>query len=52
VKLAGTDEWSSDVVAVSGPGVFAVATVSDQGVVALLSGSESIKYRCVMPLVS
>jgi hypothetical protein len=51
VELASGDEWTGDIPAVSGPGIYAVATVSQSGVIASEISTAAKKYRCVLPLV-
>jgi hypothetical protein len=51
VNLAEGDEWSTDIPVVSGPGTFAVVTVSDNGVISSELSTAEKKYRCVIPLV-
>jgi hypothetical protein len=45
------EEWSSDIPIVSGPGVFAVVTVSDSPEISSDTATKTHKYRCVIPLV-
>jgi hypothetical protein len=51
VALAAGGEWTGDIPMVSGPGLFAVATVSPAGVVASELSTATRKYHCVLPLV-
>jgi len=52
VTLAPGDEWSGDIPVVSGPDLYAVATVSPSGEIGFAGSTASRKYRCVVPLVS
>ncbi|HEX8689213.1 MAG TPA: hypothetical protein VF729_03110 [Solirubrobacterales bacterium] len=52
VNLHEDDEWSSDVMNVSGPNVSSVVTVSPAGTVNFTLSSETRHYRCVIPLVT
>jgi hypothetical protein len=52
VKIATTNEWSSDIPVYSGSGTYAVITVSSTGEIGSVPSTETLKYRCVMPLVS
>jgi hypothetical protein len=52
IVLAPGDEWSGDLTNFSGPGVYAVVSVSSSGVVSSASATTNHKYRCVIPLVS
>lgn len=51
VALAGEDEWTGDLANVSGPGLYAVVTVSSSGVIDSELSTATRKYRCVLPLV-
>jgi hypothetical protein len=51
VNLYEGDEWSGDVMNVSGPNVYSVITVSAAGVIDFELSSETRHYRCVIPLV-
>jgi len=51
IALAAGDEWSSDLTNVSGPGLYAVVTVSTSGAVSSDLSTNTKKYRCVIPLV-
>jgi hypothetical protein len=52
IALAPGDEWSGDLTNVSGPGIYAVVTVSASGTVSPELSTSTKKYRCVIPLVS
>ncbi len=52
IALAVGDEWTSDLTNISGPGLYAVLTVSMAGVVSSDLSTNTRKYRCVIPLVS
>jgi hypothetical protein len=52
VVLAAGDEWTGDIPVISGPGVYAVATVSPSSEVSRELSTGTKKYRCVIPLVS
>lgn len=52
ITLAAGDEWTSDVTSVSGPNLYAVATVSSSGAIASELASNTKKFRCVIPLLS
>ncbi len=52
VALAPGDEWTGDIPVVSGPGLYAVVTVSASGTVSTELSTSTKKYRCVIPLVS
>ncbi len=52
ILLAAEDEWTGDIPVVSGPGLYAVVTVSASGQIASELSTETQKYRCVIPLVS
>jgi hypothetical protein len=52
IALAAGDEWTSDLTNVSGPGLYAVVTVSPSSVVGSEISTATKKYRCVIPLVS
>lgn len=45
-------EWSSTLASVSGPNLYAVAMVSDTGVIDSELASEALRFRCVLPLLS
>ena len=51
VKLASEDEWANDVPVVSGPDVYAVVVVQENGVVSYAPSTNTKHYRCVIPLV-
>jgi hypothetical protein len=51
VTLAAGDEWSGDIPVVSGPDVYAVATVSSNGKVSSAQSITTKKFRCVIPIV-
>ncbi len=46
-----SDEWSGDIPVYSGPGTYGVITVSPTGVIASLTSTSTLRYRCVIPLV-
>lgn len=46
-----SEEWSSDIPAISGAGTYAVTTVSTSGEVSYATATASKKFRCVIPLV-
>jgi hypothetical protein len=52
IALAAGDEWTGDIPVVSGPGLYAVVTVSASGVISTELSTGTRKYRCVVPLVS
>jgi hypothetical protein len=57
VSLDAGDEWSSDIVIFTSEDTFGVATVTSTGAIrsapfAKSGGSQSRKFRCVIPLVS
>jgi hypothetical protein len=52
IALAAGDEWTGDLTNVSGPGIYAVVTVSAAGTVSPELSTAAKKYRCVVPLVS
>lgn len=52
VNLDAGDEWSGDIPVVSGPGVYAVVTVSAASEVSYQLASATRRYRCVIPLVA
>jgi hypothetical protein len=52
ITLAVGDEWTGDLTNVSGPGLYAVVTVSASAVVSSEISTAAKKYRCVIPLVS
>ncbi|HYJ21539.1 MAG TPA: hypothetical protein VEW07_05905, partial [Solirubrobacterales bacterium] len=52
IALAAGDEWTGDVPVVSGPGLYAVVTVSPSAVISSAASTATKKYRCVIPLLS
>lgn len=52
VTLAPGDEWSGEIPVVSGPNLYAVVTVSAEGVIASTASTNTRKYRCVIPLLT
>jgi hypothetical protein len=52
VALASGDEWAEDIPVVTGPGIYAVITVSASGEVATAASTSGHKFRCVIPLVT
>jgi hypothetical protein len=52
ILLAGGDEWTGDIPALSGLDVYAVITVAASGKVNSAPSTAAKKYRCVIPLVS
>lgn len=52
IELAAGDEWTGDLTNISGPGLFAVVTVSAAGTISSDLSTSTRKYRCVIPLVS
>jgi len=52
IALAAGDEWTGDLTNVSGPGLYAVVTVSASAVISSEISTATRKYRCVIPLVS
>jgi hypothetical protein len=52
IALAPGDEWSGDVMNVSGPDSYSVVTVSASAVIGPESHKAAKKYRCVIPLVT
>jgi hypothetical protein len=52
IALAPGDEWTGDLTNVSGPGLYAVVTISASGVASSEISTASRKYRCVIPLVT
>jgi hypothetical protein len=52
INLDAGDEWSGDSPTVSGPGVYAVVTVSESSEISSDTASNPRKYRCVIPLVT
>ena len=51
VNIDAGDEWSSDIPVVSGPGVYAVVTVSASSAVDMDLSTATHHYRCVIPLL-
>jgi hypothetical protein len=51
ISIAPGDEWSSAITNVSGPGLYAVVTVSSAATVSSELGSKTKKFRCVFPLL-
>ncbi|HEU4706948.1 MAG TPA: hypothetical protein VFS64_07165 [Solirubrobacterales bacterium] len=51
VNIAPGDEWTSAITNVSGPGLYAVVTVSSSSTVSSEVGTKTKKFRCVFPLV-
>jgi hypothetical protein len=50
--LDAGDEWTNDIMVVTGPDVFGVVTVSAAGVVNFSNATSTArKYRCVFPLL-
>lgn len=52
VKIATTNEWSSDIPVYSGSGTYGVITVSPDGEIGSLPSNTVLKYHCVIPLVT
>jgi hypothetical protein len=52
INLDEDDEWSGEVMTVSGPNVYSVITVSAASVVYFTLSTETKHYRCVIPLVA
>jgi len=52
ITLATGDEWTNNVTNVSGPGLYAVVTVSSSGTVSSEVATQTKKFRCVTPLLS
>jgi len=52
IVLAAGDEWTGDIPVVSGPGAYAVVTVTAAGIVNRELSNATRRYRCVIPLVS
>ena len=52
IALAAGDEWTGDLTNVSGPGLYAVVTVSASAGISSEISTATKKYRCVIPLVS
>lgn len=51
ISIASGDEWTNGVTNVSGPGLYAVVTVSSSATVSSEVGTNTKKFRCVLPLV-
>ncbi|HEX6456679.1 MAG TPA: hypothetical protein VF009_09200 [Solirubrobacterales bacterium] len=51
ITIAGGNEWTDTVTNVSGPGIYAVVTVSSSATVDSEISSDTKKFRCVLPLV-
>jgi hypothetical protein len=52
VTLDDRDEWTNDIIVVSGPNVYGIATVSAAGVIYFANATSTSKqYRCVFPLL-
>jgi hypothetical protein len=51
ITLAAGDEWTSDLTNISGPGAYAVVTVSATGEINYAAFNVNKKFRCVMPLL-
>jgi hypothetical protein len=52
ITLDAGDEWSSDITNMASEDIYAVVTVSSNGVIDFTSHASPHKYRCVIPLVS
>lgn len=52
INLEEDDEWSGEVMNVSGPNVYSVITVSAAGTIDFELSTETRHYRCVIPLVA
>jgi hypothetical protein len=52
VNLDSGDEWSGDLTTFSGPGAYAVVTVSDSSVLNVALSTSTRAYRCVIPLLT
>ena len=52
VNLDEGDEWSGDITNVSGLGVYGVVTVSAAGGVDFVASTNTLHYRCVIPLLA
>jgi hypothetical protein len=50
--VIAAEEWTGDIPVVSGPGLYAVVTVSSAGEVGSAVATAAKKYRCVTPLVT
>lgn len=51
ITIAAGDEWTNDLTNVSGPGLYAVVTVSSSATVSSELGTNTKKFRCVLPLI-
>jgi hypothetical protein len=51
ITIASGDEWTSDIPVVSGSNTYAVVTVSPAGAIGSSPGTNTKKFRCVIPLV-
>lgn len=51
VALDKGDEWSSEIMSYTSPGIYSVGTVSTSGEVASTASTNTRKFRCVLPLV-
>jgi len=52
INLHEDEEWSGEVMNVSGPNVYSIVTVSATAIVDFILSSETRHYRCVIPLVT
>jgi hypothetical protein len=52
ITLAAGDEWTNNVTNVSGPGLYAVVSVSSSGTVSSEVATATKKFRCVIPLLA
>jgi hypothetical protein len=52
VVLDGGGEWASDITSYTSPGVYSAAVISSAAVVSSAPGSDTKKFRCVIPLVT
>ncbi|MGN6257371.1 MAG: hypothetical protein ACTHN3_06440 [Solirubrobacterales bacterium] len=51
ITIAGGEEWTSNITNVSGPGLYAVVTVSSSATISSEVSTATKKFRCVLPLV-
>jgi hypothetical protein len=51
ITIAGGDEWTDTPTNVSGPGLYAVVTVSSSAIISTELATKTKKFRCVLPLV-
>jgi hypothetical protein len=51
ITIAGGDEWTDTPTNVSGPGLYAVVTVSSSATVSTELATKTKKFRCVLPIV-